>query len=380
MQPIKLLLPDLPLAEDLLPLLRRIDATRWYTNFGPLVKEFEAKLSQQWPIPLALSMGELPALQVVTLNSGTAPLELGIAALGLPQGSNVLLPSFSFPATASALLRNNLKPVFSDVAADSWQLTPSLARATAAQHPLALVMPVATFGCPLDVVAWDKFVEDTGIPVLMDAAAAFGNQAIGRLVHASFSLHATKPFGIGEGGLFVTRDAELSERVRRLSNFGFENELSTLVGTNAKLSEYAAAIALVQWSRWPEMQIRRRAQWAHYHECLAALDEVQCQSGFETSMPPANLIVTLPMAAEVVARALSQSGIETRRWYYPPLHRHPAFERYSGHWGTPATSLAVTEKLAYCALGLPWHHLLSQAAMQQIALALAQALNSAKSR
>ena len=111
MQLIKLRLPDLPSADSLLPLMRRIDAARWYTNFGPLVKELETKLSRHWPTLPPASMGELPELQVVTLNSGTAPLELGIAALGLHAGSGVLLPSFTFPATASAILRNMLTKV-----------------------------------------------------------------------------------------------------------------------------------------------------------------------------------------------------------------------------------------------------------------------------
>lgn len=375
MQRIKLLLPDLPLADSLLPHLRRIDAARWYTNFGPLVKEFEEELSHHWPTPQPSNLDTLPILHVVTLNSGTAPLELGIAAMGLPQESNVLLPSFSFPATASALLRNNLQPVFSDVAADTWQLTPAMARAIAVQHTLSLVLPVATFGCPLDIVAWDQFVEDTGIPVLMDAAAAFGNQAIGRHTHASFSLHATKPFGIGEGGLFVTRDAEMSERVRRLSNFGFENGLSTVVGTNAKLSEYAAAVALVQWARWPQMQANRQTQWASFRAYLKVLPGVQLQSGYEQSTMPANVVVTLPCPADIAVDVLAQSGIETRRWYCPPLHLHPAFASFTSPCALLSGPFPVTDVLASCSLGLPWHHLLKLTDFQQTTIALAQALN-----
>ena len=360
MHTIKVLVPDLPAADSLLPWLRRMDAARWYTNFGPLVRELEETLASEWPVAPPAGADDLPPLQVVTLNTGTAPLELGIAALGLRQGGDVLLPALNFPALAAAVLRNGLRPVFADVAPDSWQLTPALAREAANRRPLALVMPVATFGCPLDVVAWDAFVEDTGIPVLLDAAAAFGNQAVGRRLPVSFSLHATKPFGIGEGGLLVTRDAALAARVRRLSNFGLEQGQALAVGTNAKLSEYAAAVGLAQWARWPDGQAERRIQWTRYRAGLAGLPGVGLQVGFEAVALPAPVVLRLPCAAEGAAAALARSGIETRRWYFPPLHQHSAFAAYpvSGPAGTAV--LPVTDQLAKHNLGLPWHSLLQE--------------------
>lgn len=375
---IKVLIPDLPSAESLLPALRKMDAARRYTNFGPLVQELEHLLALHWPPTSTGPDTELAALQVVTLNTGTAPLELGIAALGLPQGGEVLVPSFTFPASASAALRNGLRPVFSDVTTDTWQLSPAMARDIAAQRPLALVMPVATFGHPLEVAAWDDFVDDTGIPVLMDAAAAFGNQAIGRRAHASFSLHATKPFGVGEGGLFVTRDAALAERVRRLSNFGFENKLVTALGTNAKLPEYAAAVGLTQWTRWPHMQAKRQSQWEAYHAWLSALPDVRLQAGFESGVLPASVVVALPCKADAVRQILAQAGIESRRWYCPPLHQHPAYAGISSVGLSGSTDLPVTHDLACRGLGLPWHHLLTTEDFCLIQQTLMQALESAE--
>ena len=372
---IKLLVPDLPSADSLLPLLRRIDAARWYSNFGPLVNELEAQMSQHWPTPAPSINGDLPGLHVITLNTGTAPLELGIAALQLQEGSKVLLPSFTFPATASAVVRNNLQPVFSDISADTWQLTPNIARGIAKHHPLRLVMPVATFGCPLDCAAWDHFVEETGIPVLMDAAGAFGNQPIGKLTHVSFSMHATKPFGIGEGGLFVTRDPEMASRVRCLSNFGFQSGLVTRPGTNAKLSEYAAAVALAQWLRWPSQQSARRTQWITYAEQLHHLNGVQLQAGFSSSALPANVVISLACSSGPVGRILAGSGIETRRWYCPPLHLHPAFAGFAPTKSDVVRLFPVTEVLAANALGLPWHHLLSVQDFSRINRCLAQAIN-----
>jgi dTDP-4-amino-4,6-dideoxygalactose transaminase len=371
---IKLLIPDLPDAEGLLPYLQRVDQSRWYTNFGPLVRELEATLADEWPVSQTNSAIEFEPLHVVTLNTGTAPLELGIAALSLQSGSAVLLPAFNFPASAAAIMRNGLQPVFADVETDSWQLTPEIARAAARVRRLALVIPVATFGCPLDVQAWDAFVIDTGIPVLFDAAAAFGNQAVGRHVSVSFSLHATKPFGIGEGGLFVTRDAALAARVRRLSNFGFERGCAQEAATNAKLSELAAAVALAQWARWPDWWAARQCLWERYRDRLNALS-LALQAGFGVSEVPATLVVNLNRPAASVANQLKDAGIETRQWYCPPLYRHPAYAHcdlidIDGE----SESLRVTEQLSTQTLGIPWHNFLANEEIDGVLGVLTRAL------
>ncbi|WP_457320081.1 DegT/DnrJ/EryC1/StrS family aminotransferase [Roseateles sp. P5_E11] len=361
----RLLIPDLPCADALMPWLRRIDAARQYGNFGPLVRELEATLAAHWPVASIVPVGS--DLHVRTASSGTAALELAMAALDLPRGGEVLMPAFTFPATAAAALRQGLRVLFADVAEGSWQLSPVLAREVARHRRLALVMPVATFGRPLDAAAWDAFSKDTGVPVLMDAAAAFGNQAVGHRACAAFSLHATKPFGIGEGGLVATRDAALAERVARLSNFGFEGGRAAAVAGNAKMSEYAAAVALCQWARRGALRERRRVRWPAYSALLDGLPGVARQTGFDVGDAlPANLVLMLPVAAAPVAAALAREGIETRRWYCPPLPAQPAFA------ACPVVGeLPVTAALAGRSLGLPWHGFLTEADLDQLRCALA---------
>ena len=374
---ISLLVPDLPDADALLPWLRRIDAARWYTNGGPLLNELESLLQRQWP---SLPTPASAALAVVALNNGTCALELAIMAMALEKGASVLMPSFTFPATASATLRSGLKPVFADVSPDRWQLEPDAARAIAARQPIALVMPVATFGAPVDVAAWDAFVADTGIPVLVDAAGAFGQQAVGERAHFVFSLHATKPFGIGEGGLFATRDGALAAQVRRLANFGFDNGQVVAIGGNGKLSEYAAAVALAQWRRWPDVQAARRAQWQHYLPLLRALPGTSLQRGFsaqadvldDTVALPANVVLHLPSAAAPMRKALAAAGIGSRAWYCPPLHRQPVFAGCA----LASATLANTDALATQALGVPWHTRLAAADMSRVATVLRYVLDS----
>ena len=212
---IRCLVPDLPAPSELLPYLERIQKNRWYSNFGPLLLEYESRLAH---ISGAGALGG----DCVTLSSGTAALELGIAALGLAAGSSVLLPSFTFPATLLACLRCGLEPVLCDICPESWTLTPDIARACLRHRDCRLVLPVAAHGDPLPPDAWDQFASETGVPVLIDAAAALGAQRVGRMANVVFSLHATKPLGIGEGGAFATASADLAERVRRMSNFGFQ--------------------------------------------------------------------------------------------------------------------------------------------------------------
>ena len=167
---IPLLLPDMPLAEELLPWLKRIDATRWYSNFGPLVRELESAL-----IGMFAERSD-KSLHLTTVSNCTAGLELALLALDLKPGSRVLVPALTFVATATAVLRAGHLPVIADVDPHTWLLTPAIARAALAREALDAILPVATFSCPHEIEGWNAFIAETGLPVVIDAAAAFGNQ------------------------------------------------------------------------------------------------------------------------------------------------------------------------------------------------------------
>jgi dTDP-4-amino-4,6-dideoxygalactose transaminase len=358
------LIPDLPTAADLLPWLARIDANRWYTNSGPLVHEFEQRLSA-----FIEGGGEAAC---VTLASGMSALELGLHALGVGAGHRVLLPAVTFPATALAVSRCGAEPVLCDVCADTWTMTPAIAREALATEKFDVVMPVASFGCPLPAAEWDDFVRETRVPVFVDAAAALGVQSLGRRVHWAFSLHATKPLGVGEGGLFVSPDRVLAETVRRQANFSFFHRVvHSRGGTNAKLSEYAAAIGLAQLERWPLLFERRRRVFDDYRGRLAQLRQVRLQ---QLQSPPATLCVRLPADVAAVAATLAEAGIETRRWYMPPLYEHPAYREARLLGPAGSTRLPVTERLAASLLGLPFHTHLAGAEVEAVVTALTAVL------
>lgn len=296
---IRCLVPDMPTAADLRPWLERIDANLWYTNCGPLVREFEHEI-----VGLVDPEGSAGC---VTLASGMAALEVGLRALGIGAGHRVLMPALTFPATAQAAVRCGAEPVFADVCPKRWVLTPDLARAALTQLRIDAVIPVAAFGCTLPGEEWDAWSRGAGVPVLVDAAAALGQQRVGRVAHWAFSMHATKPFGIGEGGLFVSASRDLVQRVRRLSNFGFEQRIVQAAdSTNAKLSEYAAAVGLAQLRRWPALRSRRRRLFDPYRRKLAETPGVALQAPLPDA--PATLCAQLPIAADGVARFLAERG------------------------------------------------------------------------
>jgi len=298
---VKVLIPDMPSAGELQPYLRRIDASLWYSNGGPLVLELEKRTGG------------------VAVSSATLGLELAAKCIFRKR---VRIPAFTFPATATALIRAGLEPVLCDV-----------------DENLVLVdidedsLPVCPFGAP---------VRPGG---LVDAAAAWGAQHEGNRV---FSLHATKSLPAGEGGL-VCGDKDLLARIRKLSNFGMVNGVVHEVGTNAKLSEYHAAVALASLDRWDVTLAKRLQVRAWYVERLG-----------ETFPSITNFPVLVQRAADV-SGLMGFKGIETRRWYVPTLERHPAFVHLKRE-GNLANSRRLNEEL----LCLPFHTRLSERDVDRI--------------
>lgn len=342
-----------------------MEAARWYTNFGPLVQRFESEVRDRL----------FPSFHVVTLSSATAALELTITALALPRGARVLLPSFTFPATATAVLRAGLVPVLGDVDAETWVLEPEQARSMVRSSEAALVIPVAAFGAPLPVDEWLRFTETTGVPVLFDAAAALGNQHLAGRSTAIFSLHATKAFAVGEGGLLVTADGDLAQRVRRLSNFGFQRGVVSEAGCNAKLTELAAAVGLAQLERWPERRALRLALWRDYRARLAVLPGIKLQQMRDNAVP-VNVVIRSALGGERIVSGLAQQDIEARRWYCPPLHLHPAFAACPRVGPDGATVLPMCDALARDSIGLPFHPFLERADIECIVRGLDKLLSA----
>lgn len=365
---IKLLVPEMPKVEQILPYWQQIDENRWYTNFGPLVCELEDRLSRSFS-------REPTKVHVVSMANGTCALQIALEALRLRKAGRVLVPGLTFVATATAIIRAGLTPLISDVDPDSWLLTPAIARAALAETPFDAVMPVATYGCPQDVAGWDLFTAETGIPVVVDAAGAWGNQQVGLTTKVAFSLHATKALGGGEGGFVAARHHAYGQSMRALSNFGIDAQSGGLVfdaGENGKMSEYHAAVALAALDNWPTVADTRRNLHQRYAACL--LERIPA---LKLQVKPADgvyslMLVLLPpgfRGVDIQLRLLGED-IETRRWYCPPLHGHPAFQACA------AGPLPVVDLLTERLLGLPFHLSLTDADIERVIDCLADLLTN----
>jgi dTDP-4-amino-4,6-dideoxygalactose transaminase len=358
---IPVLRPKLPSSERLAPYLQAIDRSRIYSNFGAQVRALEERLASHFG---------LQGGTVTTAANATLGLALALAAQGATPGTLCVMPGWTFVASANAAVFAGLRPYFVDVDASTWALDPLvIAEAiAAAPAPVGAVMVVAPFGLPIDYAAWDAFKSRAGLPIVIDAAAAFDSLQIGE-TPAVVSLHATKVLGAGEGGFVASRDTRLIRSIRQRSNFGFDGSRSAAVpAINAKLSEYHAAVALASLDTWSEI----RAAWVSvaggYRQALAGSNCCKLQPGFGEAWISSTCIVSVDERVHArTLQALATAGIDTRLWWGNGAHSHPATSAF------PRARLPVTENLAKTTLGLPFYQDIQQNEVQHIVATLGAA-------
>ncbi|MBI2240497.1 MAG: DegT/DnrJ/EryC1/StrS family aminotransferase [Magnetospirillum gryphiswaldense] len=332
--------PVLPTAAMLSPYLDRIDANRWYTNMGPLAVELARRLDEHF----VCADGSIHLVANATLG-----LALCLMTSCGEGGGLCMQPAWTFVATAHATRQAGLTPWLVDVDADTQQLTPMMARALLADPPgpVRAIVVVSPHGCPVDWDGWLALRRETGIPVIIDAAAGFDSLRVTELPTV-VSLHATKIFGVGEGGLVCCADADFMDQIVRRSNFGFLGSREALVvGTNAKFSEYHAAVGLAALDHWPATRAQFAAVQSHLHAALSGIAGVVCPGGGGWSWVSSSFCVQVDFPLAPLMHGLQEQGIETRRWWGDGVHRHPAFA------GCPRQDLANTDFLAKRVLGLP---------------------------
>ncbi|HEX2817021.1 MAG TPA: DegT/DnrJ/EryC1/StrS family aminotransferase [Phenylobacterium sp.] len=357
--------PRLPNAEAILPYLQQIDEARWYSNFGPLLTGLEQRLADRFAAPT----------QVITVTNATQALTLALQAMDLAPGGHVVLPAWTFVATAHAVVQAGLKPWFVDVDPATWMLDPARVAALSPDlsRQVVAVIPVCAFGAMPDIDAWLAFRETTGVPVLIDAAAAFDTLHDARLP-AVVSLHATKVLGLGEGGYLATEDAALAHRVRLATTFGFYGSRdSQIAATNAKLSEYAAAVGQAALDNWPGDRLRWMRTAQHLRIALIGRPEVRFQDGWGSDWVTSVCTVGLPRgSAAAVAAFLREVGVDTRQWWGDGCHTSTAFRECRRE------PLGFTDHLACSTLGLPFSIDMDADEIARVAAALDRALNNAQ--
>lgn len=337
--------PQLPSSHLIMPYLKRIDEARWYSNFGPLVNELEAGFAKHFDVTPEM---------VTTAVNGTLMLIAMLKALNLPEKSYCIMPSWTFVATASAAHYAGLIPYFVDVDRDTQALDPAILKSKLPNidGSIGAVIVIAPFGCPINIKGWEKFTEETHIPVIIDAAAGF--DTVARIAEMSvshipimISLHATKVFGIGEGGLALSKNRELIRRIKSMTGFGFDmHREALLLGLNAKLPEYTAAVGLAALDSWTET----RRKWENIRDQYRIeLANVNLKSPLSVDWVSSTCNVIVPNQAEFIAKELKEAGIDTRKWWLNGCHQHYAYQHYPRE-----KNLTNTEWLSQSVLGLPF--------------------------
>ncbi len=337
---IPVLIPSLPETDAIVPYLRRIDQSHIYSNYGPLSREFTARLCSF----VSERAGGAPVAATITGN-GTSAIELALRyRIGGRRGGLCLMPGYTFIATAHAAVNVGLEPFFADVDPETLSLTPAIAERalSGAADDVAAVVVVSPFGAPIDILAWEAFEAAHGIPVVFDAAAATLNLTHVGAQPVCVSLHATKALGIGEGGAILTTDTDLVAQTTAMTGFGFSasSRISEVRGGNFRISEYDAAVGLAAFDGLDaRIRLLREASLA-YVEGFERIG-VRMQPGFGTEWLTMTVNALFePAAADAVTAAFDAAGIQWRRWYGTGCQAHPAFAtcRHDGLPRTPAAS------------------------------------------
>jgi len=329
-------------------------------SLGPKLEEFESVFARFIGVPHA-----------VALSSGTAGLHLGLLALGIGEGDEVILPAFTFIAAANAVLHARARPVLVDVDARTLNLDPEkVARAITPRT--RAILAVHTFGVPADMEPLLALARRRGLRVIEDACEAIGAeydfQRVGGLGDLGvFAFYPNKPITTGEGGMVTTRDVRIADTIRALRNQGrraADGWLDhSLLGYNFRISEMNCALGISQMRRIDEILARRAAAAARYAaelECLPGLT-LPVQS-IENGKLSWFVFVVRVEKPDEMARALAARGIATGR-YFAPLHRQPLFAPYVN----PADDFSVTEKTSAQTLALPFFTRISGAAITAVA-------------
>jgi dTDP-4-amino-4,6-dideoxygalactose transaminase len=343
-----------------------------YLTQGPKVAEFEG-----------LVAGRVGVAHAFATTSATTALHLTLAALGIGPGDEVLVPDFTFPATANVVVQQGAVPVLVDVDLATFAIDPAdLARKVTPRA--RAVMPVHPFGLPADMDPILEIAMERGLAVIEDAACALGAEYGGRPVGSigmagCFSFHPRKSITTGEGGMIATSDATLADRIRLLRSHGGIRQGGRFVfedaGFNYRLSDILAAVGVAQMRKLDEMLRVRRAVAAMYDQALSGLAGVQvptCPSGRTHTYQSYVVLLDPRIDRDAVIARLASARIETTLGTYA-LHAEPFFARA---FGCSPGDLPNSYRAALSSLALPLHGGITSEQVDEVVEALRAAIRS----
>jgi dTDP-4-amino-4,6-dideoxygalactose transaminase len=314
--------PSLPPIEEFIPFLREIWESRVLTNGGPFHQKLEKALCEY-----------LGVEHIALFANGTLALVTALQALRIT--GEVITTPYSFVATAHSLLWNGIKPVFADVDPKTLNLDPAKIEVAITPQTTA-IMPVHCYGHPCDVDAIQKIADTYNLKVIYDAAHAFGVRCHcgSVLKHGDLSVlsfHATKVFNTFEGGAIVCPDAKTKARIDQLKNFGHAGEVSVVApGINGKMSEFNAALGLLQLKHIDQFLKQRRVIDAAYRERLRGVRGIHClgdagETRANFAYFPILVESGYPISRDDLNQRLRDIGIFPRRYFYPLISEFPMY-------------------------------------------------------
>ena len=340
--------PNIGNRERLLSRISDILERRWLSNNGPCVRELEHQIAEYVGVKHCIAMC-----------NATVALEIVIRALGL--SGEVIVPSFTFIATAHALQWQQVTPVFCDVDPKTHNLDPKrVAQAVTSQT--TGIIGVHLWGRACDLAALTEIAAAHDLKLIFDAAHAFGCSYKKRMIGSFgdvevFSFHATKFFNSFEGGAVVTNDDELARKIRLMMNFGFAGYDDVVeLGTNGKMSEVSAAMALENLLSLTDFINVNRANYQQYRHELGRIAGLSLLGFDEEEKNNYQYIVvevdesSTQLTRDQLVEILWAENVLARRYFYPGCHR---MEPYRSRYPAAAAVLPETEKLVERVMVLP---------------------------
>ena len=334
---------------------------KWLTNNGPLVQQFEQRIAEY-----------LGVRHCVAMNNGTIALEIAIRALNL--NGEVIVPSYTFIATAHALHWQGITPVFADVDPKTHNLDPTAVRRMITPRTTGII-GVHLWGRGAPVEELQTIADEHGLKLLFDAAHAFGCSLKGRMIGGFgraevFSFHATKFFNTFEGGAIVTNDDELADAARLMRNFGFAGVDNVIYpGTNGKMVEVCAAMGLTNLDCIEAVIETNRRNYYAYTQALAWLPGINLIEYDEAERNNFQYIVVdvgkeCPVSRDAIVAGLQAENVHARKYFWPGCHR---MQPYRDLFPNAGIMLSETEQIADGVLVLPTGTNVSVAAITLIA-------------
>jgi dTDP-4-amino-4,6-dideoxygalactose transaminase len=351
---VPLIQADLPALAEIREQLEEVFSNGRITNFGKYNQELEREA------------GAYLGTNTATISSGTMGLLFTLSALGLKAGQKVILPSFTFMATAQAVVYAGGVPLFAEIE-DDMNLSPADLERLLGEHPdVGTVIAVHMYGLPARASEIQEVVDHAStragrkIPLMFDAAHAFGASIAGTPVGGFgdaevFSLSVTKALVAVEGGLVSSRNPELIERIRSMRNYGILSNYNThFPGMNGKMSELHAIVGLYNLRRLHILMDERRNKACMYKQAINSrtpfrvlpwpADVTHTFKDFTINMPEGHGVET----RDKVMRFLAEREIETRAYFFPPVHEQAYFSRFADR------QLPKTEMLSRRVITLPF--------------------------